>query len=259
MYSAMGRKYIEEAMDAARSSLRFNDLPHLLFADEEVADPPPGLAVVRFDPVSEYPWVDRIANMRRSPFERTLYLDSDAVVVGEIGHVFEVLDNYDVAAAFSPGHRGLDDPAVPVAFCEFNCGVIAWRTSERTADFLRDWEATHRAWIEEDVLPGAPGNPTNPSLSWPGDQPAFRRCAWQHGMAVYVLPHEYNLRIGLTSTVVGPVRIIHGRFGDHDLLAAKMNKKLVPRTYPTPQPLRQFRRKAVNRMLRELRPGRRAS
>ena len=250
MYSAVGRQYIDEAIASARSSLRHNALPHLLFSSEDVEDPPPGLTVVRFDPISTFPWVDRIANIRKSPFERTLYLDTDTFVVSEIGHVLEVLDNYDLALAFSPGHRGLDDPEVPVVFCEFNCGVIAWRSSERVAAFLRSWEETHRAWLEEDVLPGAPGNPEDPSRSWPGDQPALRRCAWQHGMTVYVLPHEYNLRIGLTSTVVGPVRVIHGRFGDYEALAARMNERLVPRTYPTPHPIRRLRRRALKRLRR---------
>jgi hypothetical protein len=252
MYSAVGRQYIDEAIESARSSLRHNALPHLLFSSEEVpaSEIPEGLSVARFEPISTYPWVDRIANMRRSPFERTIYLDTDTYIVEEIGHVMDLFDHYDLAAAFSPGHRGLNDPEVPLAFCEYNCGVIAWRSTEPVADFMRDWEETHVAWLEEDVLEGLPGNREHPSRSYPGDQPAFRRCSWQHGMHVCVLPHEYNLRLGFTTTVVGKVRVIHGRFPDYERLAAQINRKLTPRTFPTPRPVRRLRRKVVARLRR---------
>jgi hypothetical protein len=258
MYSCVGEQYIAEAIESARSSLRHNAVPHLLFAAGEVPPVPEGLSVVRFQAISSYPWVDRIANMRRSPFQRTLYLDSDTFVVDEVAHVLDVFDNYDVAAAFSPGHRGLADPEVPIAFAEFNCGVIAWRSSEAVAEFLRCWEETHCAWLEEEVLEGLPGNREHPSRSWPGDQPPFRRCAWQHGMRVYVLPPEYNLRLGIQTTVAGRVRLIHGRFGDYELLARRMNKSQLPRTFPKSNPIKRTRKRVLARLRRGLLSGGRA-
>ena len=89
VYSATTERYVEEAIRSATSSLRHNDLPHMLFADAEPA-PVPGLEVVLFEP-SGNPYVDKIANMRRSPFERTIYLDTDTYVVDEIVHVLELL------------------------------------------------------------------------------------------------------------------------------------------------------------------------
>src|SRR5215472_11492018 len=126
MYSAFGAKYIAEAIESARSSLRCNDVPHLLFAAEDPQDVPDGLTVVRFEQVSSDPFVDRIANMRRSPFERTIYLDSDTYLIDDITDVFTLLDRYEMALAHA-NYRGLEDPEVPRAFSEFNCGVVAWR------------------------------------------------------------------------------------------------------------------------------------
>ena len=154
MYSAFGERYIAEAVQAARSSLRHNDVPHVIFSAGEVADPPPGVTVVSFEQLSDAPFVDRIANMRRSPFERTIYLDTDTYVVEPILDVFELLDSYDLALAHAPAYRGLDDPEVPAAFPEFNCGFVAWRASDRVSEFLAAWEATYRAWLEKDVLEG---------------------------------------------------------------------------------------------------------
>ena len=252
MYSAFGEKYIAEAARAARSSLRHNDVPHLIFAGGEVRDPPPGVTVVGFEPISSAPFIDRIANMRRSPFERTLYLDTDTFVVDEIVGVFQLLDHYDLAVVQAPAYRGLDDPEVPAAFPEYNCGVVAWRASESVAAFLRSWEETYRAWLVEDVLRGLDGG-EHPTRTEIGDQPAFRRCAWQHGMRVATLPPEYNLRLGFRTTVVDRVRLLHGHTGRYESLAKQYNSKIVPRTYPQERLIRRLGRGVYERMRRPVR------
>jgi hypothetical protein len=249
VYSAFGERYIAEAVRAARSSLAHNDVPHVIFAAGEVADPPPGVRIERFEQTSTAPFLDRIANMRRSPFERTIYLDTDTFVAGEIVHLLDVLDNYDLAVAQAPAYRGLDDPEVPAAFPEFNCGVVAWRASERVAEFLRSWEETYREWLEKDVLTGRHGG-DHPSRTVIGDQPAFRRCAWQHEMRVATLPPEYNLRIGVPATVIGPVRVLHGHTDRPEAYAERYNRTLGPRSFPAPEPVRGPARRLYRRLRR---------
>ena len=250
MYSCFGEKYIAEAVRAARSSLRHNDVPHLIFAAGEVRDPPPGVTVVGFEQISSAPFLDRIANMRRSPFERTLYLDTDTFVVDEMVGVFDLLDHYDLALAQAPAYRGLDDPEVPPAFPEFNCGVVAWRSTRGSPRSCRSWEETYRAWLVEDVLPGLDGS-KHPTRSEIGDQPAFRRCAWQHGMNVATLPPEYNLRLGFQTTVVDRVRLLHGHTRRYEKLAEQYNRTIVPRTYPQEHPVRRMARRAYGRLARK--------
>ncbi len=249
IYSAFGERYIAEAVRAARSSLAHNDVPHVIYSAGEVRDPPPGVAVVSFEQVSSAPFVDRIANMRRSPFERTIYLDTDTFVVEPILDVFELLDHYDLAVAQAPGYRGLEDPEVPAAFPEFNCGFVAWRSSERVSEFLASWEATYRAWLERDVLKGPYGG-EHPSRSPIGDQPAFRRCAWQHGMRIATLAPEYNLRLGIQTTVVDRVRVIHGHSDKYETLAERFNHRIGSRTFPEPRPLRRVSRQVYDRLRR---------
>lgn len=232
LYSCSGDLYVAEGLRSARSSLRHNPLPHLLFASAD-ADSVQGLSIARFEP-SANPYGDKIANMRRSPFERTIYLDSDTFVVDEIAHVLRLLDRYDIAVAYAPAHRGLADPEVPTAFYEFNTGVIAWRASDRMAAFMRSWEETYAAWLREEPFLGA----GMASRGGRADQPAFRRCAWQHDVRLFVLAPEYNFRIGYPTTVVERVRVIHGRHSDYDALAARINDEQRPRTWPRPLPLR---------------------
>jgi hypothetical protein len=241
LYSAAGDSYVAEAVRSARSSLRHNRLPHLLFASGD-ADSVQGLSVARFEP-SVNPYADKIANMRRSPFERTIYLDSDTFVVDEIAHVLQLLDCYDVAVAYA-AYRALPDPDVPSAFYEFNTGVIAWRASDRVAAFMRSWEETYLAWLREGPFPGA----RKASESRRADQPAFRRCAWQHGVRLFVLAPEYNFRFDYPTTVRERVRVIHGRHDDYEALAARINDKERLRAWPRPLPLRA-------RVMRRLRPA----
>jgi hypothetical protein len=231
VYSGTGDFYIAEAIRSARSSLRHNKLPHVIFASAD-ADGGEGLTVARFEP-SGNPYRDKIANMRRSPFERTIYLDSDTFVVDEIGHVMRLLDRYDMAVAFAPGYRGLDDPEVPKAFYEFNTGVLAWRSSERMNAFLRDWEETYAAWLQEDAFPGA----RKASRGRRADQPAFRHCAWKHDIHVFALGQEYNFRLGFPAVAVGKVRVIHGDHENHQQLAQELNATETARFWPPPPAL----------------------
>jgi hypothetical protein len=228
VYSGTGKFYVAEAIRSAGSSLRHNPIPHVLFADGETQGIP-GLTVARFEP-SGNPYIDKIANMRRSPFERTLYLDSDTYVVQEIVHVLALLDNYDLAVAFAPAYRGLEDPGVPKAFHEFNTGVLAWRRSDRTAAFLASWEETYAAWLGDEPFPGA----SKASRSRRADQPAFRHCAWEHGLSVFVLSPEYNFRLGYPVTVIDRVRVIHGDHRDPQELAARINQREGVRSWPPP-------------------------
>jgi serine O-acetyltransferase len=242
LYSASGDSYVAEALRSARSSLRHNSLPHLVFASADVDDGAAGVSIARFEP-SANPYVDKIANMRRSPFERTLYLDSDTFVVDEIAHVLRLLDRYDMAAAYAPAYRGLADPEVPPAFYEFNTGVLAWRASERMAAFMRSWEETYVAWLSGEPFPGA----GKASRGRRADQPAFRRCAWEHDVRLFVLAPEYNFRLGYPTTVVERVRVIHGEQDDYETLAARINDRERPRPWPPPPPL-SLRAKVMRRI-----------
>jgi len=233
LYSCTGERYVAEALRSARSSLRFNELPHLLYTTEDVAHAQPGLTVVRFEP-SANPYADKIANMRRSPFARTLYLDTDTYVIDDVTHLLALLDRYDMAVAYTAEGRGPHDPGVPPAFYEFNTGVLAWRASERMAAFMRSWEETFIAWREHGDPFATPGKG---SSSGRADQLAFRRCAWEHDIHLFVLAPEYNFRIGYPTTVGARVGVIHGRHPDYEGLAARINASERPRSWPPPLPL----------------------
>jgi hypothetical protein len=226
MYSASGDAHVAEALASARSSMRANHVPHVVFAPEsaKATDLEEGLSIEVFEP-SDNPYVDKIVNMSRSPFDRTLYLDTDTYVLHNITHVLNLLDQYDLVASHAPARRRLNDPGVPRAFCELNTGVVGWETGERSAAFLESWKETYEAWQREPPFHLA-------AKALIADQPAFRHCVWASRMHVMILPPEYNYRPGTPGAVAGPVRVIHGRHHDYEAMAAKLNKTPMPRSFP---------------------------
>ncbi len=227
MYTCSGERFVAEAIASARSSLRHNSVPHLIYASPVPANAPPesGLSIEPFEP-SGNPYLDKVANIRRSPFERTIFLDTDTFVAGEITHLLQLLDQYDVAAAHAPGYRASPDPDVPEAFYEFNTGVLAWRSNERTEAFMANWEATMSDWLRDEPFPGA-----TTTGGRDADQPSFRHCAWKHGLRLIVIGAEYNLRITKPATVVEQVRVLHGRHRDPETLARRLNRGQGPRQF----------------------------
>jgi hypothetical protein len=139
----------------------------------------------------------KIVAMRSTPFDKTLFLDVDTHVIGELASVFELLDTFDVAAAHAPGRINMPLDDVPVAFPEFNTGVVAFRRDERVLEMLDSWKT------EYDRL--APMRPATQ------DQPSFRRAVYhQRGLRVATLPPEFNVRFGYTGVQSYEARVLHG-------------------------------------------------
>ncbi len=81
-------------------------------------------------------WKTSVADW--TPFERTLFLDADTVVTGDLWTLFAALDHYDVLAAHdavcdprAAWHLGKQDaatlPALPGHVPQYNSGVLAFR------------------------------------------------------------------------------------------------------------------------------------
>lgn len=191
-----------------------NDCPHAIFCSPLPADRADGVAYLPFE-TSGNPYLDKLRNMAASPFEKTIYLDSDVRICGDITDLAEILGAYDVAAAHAPGYRGTADPEVPYAFFELNTGVVAYLRTPEVCTMLEETARTYEAWCADppDFFAQGPG----------GDQPALRRCLWQSNLKVYVIGSEYNYRSTKPGFAVDEVRVIHGRHEDLDAVAKTLN------------------------------------
>jgi hypothetical protein len=179
IYVAQGAGYLDLAERSAASLKAVAPgLPVALFTDQPEGRP--GL----FDIVSAIPKggpTPKLACLAESPFERTLYLDCDTLVLAPLDDLFGLLERFELAVAHDvrrtsalirEGH--VADP--PYAFPQMNCGVMLYRRSLAMAEFLAEWRRRYRA------------------AGRARDQVSFRDLLWQSDIRFYVLPPEFNLR-----------------------------------------------------------------
>jgi len=117
--------------------------------------------------------------MRLSPWQHTLFLDTDTYVTTDLGHLFEMLeDGFDLLAhqLFEGHNYGLE--GVPDAFPEFNTGVIGFRNTPDVQRFFEDWNTWYGRYV--------------PSITC--DQRSFRKAVYLSGLRHSVLTPEYNFR-----------------------------------------------------------------
>jgi rhodanese-related sulfurtransferase len=217
LYIARGERYVEAAVESARSVRRFTPgIPIAIATD--------GPAPAEFDhaiPIDEPDgYRAKIVGMIASPFERTLMLDVDTYAAADPSEALQVLDYFDVAAAHAPNRVVLPLDDVPDSFPELNTGVVAYRRTERVDRLFQDW------LDEYDRLA-----PLKPSSK---DQPSFRRAVYDaRDVRLAVLPPEFNLRFWMAGYYNQHVRILHG-WADRDTfekVAALLNAPATNKRY----------------------------
>ncbi len=206
IYVATGAGYVDLAVQSARS-LRLTN-PGI--AADLFTDNPDATGLELFDRVHRVPVVHpraKIECMALSRFDRTLFLDADTLVAGDLGDLWGILDRFDLAMAHDVRRaselirEGLM-VTTPYAFPQLNSGVVLYRRSAAMARFLADWLSRFHA----------------SGLS--RDQIVLKDVLWQSDMRFYVLPPEFNLRrvtvLDAWEPLDAEVKIIHShRLMDH--------------------------------------------
>jgi len=199
LYVATGESYGREvASSAASFKSTMPDVPIAVFTD----DPASASRLDCFDLVldhvgSRYSYIDKARPLSATPFEATLFLDTDTFSLAPCHELFELLDHFDLAVAHAPLRAHSHFPSgCPASFPELNTGVIAYRRSGAFERLVDDWIAIFDA---------------NPPGS--DDQPAFREALLASRMRFAVLAPEYNLRTCFPYFLGGnaDVKIVHDR------------------------------------------------
>lgn len=157
--------------------------------------------------------ISKVRHLEKTPFEKTLFLDSDIYVDDGVSELFEVLEEFDLACAHASRRTDLREE-VPESFPLFNTGVIAFRKNDSTERFLQDWK---EKYMEE-----AEGNSrkieTDEGLKKKPvpDQPSFRQTIYNTEVRIAPLTMRYNCRHGFLGYVDGKVKMFHGRLTDVD-------------------------------------------
>lgn len=186
IYSAAGKKYVKEAIISAKSLKKNNkDINITIFVDDK------GLlrnSVHLFQYIyeierPEYSYGDKLYAMKHTPYQETLFLDTDIIITDNISEVFGVLNKYDLAAA-NVAYNFYYYP-------HYNTGVIAYSMNKATKNFLDFWNASYDRERENH------------------DQGAFQRALDQRTIKFFTLPSKYNFRPRFASYVKGKIKIVH--------------------------------------------------
>jgi hypothetical protein len=210
LYIATGRRHLGEMLVSARSVRRhMPGVPIVVYTDQDdlPADVFDEIRRIR-DP--RHSFIDKIAPLCETPFERTIFLDTDTLACAPFPDLFEILDRFDLALAHAPYRH--DRPFVtPNCFAELNTGVLAYRRTPEMIALFQDWLRLYEKEVSE-------------TGRMDSDQPAFREALYRSPVSPYVLPSEYNLRTVMPAAVGRcKVRIIHGRGPDMAALERWVN------------------------------------
>ncbi len=223
VYVATGHKFVDEAMISARSVRKhMPDLKIALFTDVEefVQDPPEPVDQVLLMRDVKKSCLDKMHPLIDTPFERTLFLDTDTYVCDRLDELFDILDTYDIAAAHPPFRIQYKVEGIPECFPEPNTGVIVFKRSPEALEVIKEWPVQYEKQLASPVKPHH-------------DQHSFRAALYFSDARFLVLPHEYNFRS------IGPnfagkeckVKIIHGRHASFERVEQRLNKNLDYRVF----------------------------
>ena len=209
LYVATGARHRREAADSIRAlAAIMPQLPILFFTENEegLGEDLPATVVRVLNP--EYEYIDKVRHMAVSPFQRTLFLDTDTLVTEPLDEVFEILDRFEVVGAHELARIHHNFPDVPRSFPEINSGVLGYRNSPGV-------DALFRAWIDRylevrDIVGG--------------DQDVLRWALYHSQVQIGILPPEYNAQVRQVGCVNGRVKVLHGRNIDLLPLEKRINR-----------------------------------
>ena len=208
---ATGQRFVDEAAASCRSlRVHMPDIPVILWSNVSRDNVPSIFCDVRRIDQPTFSFADKIKPLALTPFERTVFLDTDTHICASLSDVFDLLDHVDVAAAHAPMRATFHQPHIPDAFPELNSGVLAWRKCIGTDNLLAEWERLYAEHVA--------------STGQTDDQPALRRALFASGIRLGILPPEYNFRTVMPAFAGrGKVRIIHGRHSDMAAVERRLN------------------------------------
>ena len=142
--------------------------------------------------------------IKSSPYQQTLFLDGDTLIIDRLDELFTLLDWFDIAAAEEKQKAlkryedapiiPLFDP-VPITFPELNTGVMVFNNTPAIQEMFDKWIALYERGLVE--------------VEFIHDQGAFRNAIYYSDLRFAYLSPEYNLRAAVSHVLRGRVKIIH--------------------------------------------------
>ncbi len=224
IFIAIGENWHQEAILAASKVKQYMPGIHItVFTDHFISSPV--FDEVRVAQPHSNPLLTKTLWLSQSPYEQTLFLDTDIHLCDNIDDIFMLLERFDLAVPHAPyrlSNMGLSIPLpdfltldVPSCFPGMNTGMILFKRSQKVQAFFNNWGEYHLKLCT--ISPKAP------------NQPAFRTALYHSDLRFAIIPEEYHCRFIYPFKVCGKVKALHGRHPNINLVIERINQKQLPR------------------------------
>lgn len=157
IYIAVGDIYVRESIYSAHSVRLFHpDIPITLYTDDEKqSEKFPGNVVIINRDI--HPLKIKVRCLSASPYENTLFLDTDTKVIKPINELFRLLETYDLCLANAPNVDFKQKPQKLIDYIRdgfYNTGVILYKQTDAFKTFHLKWLTSILEQDDNDIWPG---------------------------------------------------------------------------------------------------------
>jgi hypothetical protein len=190
LYFAKGKAFVAEAERSARQAAKvMPEYPIAIVADRE-----PNLDCFDTIIIDKTPFEkrDKPRALQKTPYDQTIYLDTDTYLSDSIDDLFDILGEFDLALRRDRDQSHVpEDSSLPGSFPEFHAGVISYQSTESVMNMLDDWE--RRCLPTHDY-----------------DQRSLRPALYHSDVRFTPIPNRYNCQYHWDNIVDGSVKVFHG-------------------------------------------------
>lgn len=223
VYVATGDKYRQEAAASAATLRTTTPQARICLVTDRATGPVFWDDLIVFDR-PRFTFRDKL-EMRRCPYERFVFLDTDTVVTDDLNCLDAMLGRFDfIGHQLFEGHD-IVLPEIPDAFPEFNSGVLGFRRGPVAEKLFDRWEANFARFFAENTSEAY-------HYSNVSDQKSLRVSLWESDARIGVLGPEYNFVPHHVNFACASVRILHTRqAAAGSELISRLNQRLSNRVY----------------------------
>lgn len=180
LYLATGEKYRSEALCSAEVVKKIcPDLPIAIITDyaSEPIDNMFSFVIELEEP--SFSFRDKTWIFEYTPFNWTLFIDTDAYIMEPIDEIFDLLQNFDLSITIDAYGDNPPYCMAPSSFPELNTGVILFKKNRELIKLGSKWRENYDL-IQKKELPNH------------SDQGAFRNALLESCLRFSILPNEFN-------------------------------------------------------------------
>ncbi len=231
IYIATGEKYIEEALISATSLKKH--MPNLsvtLFSDIDVKSKYLDNVIKIKKP--KYSFEDKVRCVSKSPYDRTLFLDTDTYICDDVSGLFDLLDRFDMAIAHFPMKRESNIKGIPKSFVLLDTGIILFKKSLQVKTLFSEWLKLYNLDKKRGSTRLNSGFKNKFKLKKKGIPNAFifNEIIYNNKIRFVTLTKEYDFR-AKCGFVNCKVKILHNRTWDFGLIERIINSNHSPRVF----------------------------